>query len=213
MRKASRIGITLVELILALGIFAVVCVAIYSSFSLGLSVWRKTQKAQNLFQDIRLALDKIAQDLENAVKYSEDEDFLNFVGEQKKLSFYAVVESYHRFPGHPELKKITYSLKQGNGEDANILQRLEQAFPDSQEESETQEPEEIVTKVNAFNFYYCYLDETIDPPSYKWTTAWNFAQEIPQGVKVELGPDAEEAPVFTKYVFIATGEKGQEEVE
>lgn len=209
MRKTDLGGFTFIELMLAASIFAIVAVAIYSTFGAGISAWKKAQKAQDLYQDIRLGLDKMASDLENAVKYyPKDSEFSNFEGKEDLISFYSLVDVYQTIPAHPELRKITYSLD----ESTPILQRLEQTFAESVQETEEQESEEIAAKVSSLKLSYCYEDKDAEPP-YKWKHTWDFAQKIPWGVKIELELDAEEELVFTKYVFIPTGEKGPGEGE
>lgn len=198
----SRTGFTFVELILAASIFAIVAVAIYSTFGTGISAWKKTQKAQNVYQDIRLALDKMAQDLESAVLYKDEPDFSNFAGMNNQVSFYTLVDVFREMPIHPELRKITYSL------DGNTLRRLEQTFAESVQEEQTQESEEIAGQISKLNFFY-YYEVADDEP---WMEAWDSAQSIPRGVKIdlELNGEAEENLAFTKYVFIPQGEKGQQ---
>lgn len=204
MRRFQLQGFTFVELMLAISIFTIVAVAIYSTFGTGVSAWKKASKAQNLYQDIRLALDRMTYDLENAVSYSKKTDFSNFLGEKNKISFYSLTEVFQKIPAHPELRKITYSLD----EPAHILERLEQTFPESWQN--LPEPEEIAAQIAGLNFFYCYEDEGNEPP-YKWKDTWDSKENIPQGVKIELEVGTEEKTVFTKYVFIPTGEKGKEE--
>ena len=199
-------GFTFIELMVAISIFAIVAVVIYSTFGSGLSAWRKTEKAQRLHQDIRLALDKMACDLENAILYSEKDEFCNFLGEKNKISFYALVDVFQAMPAHPELRKITYSLDESN----HILQRLEQTFAESEQKMQEQKPQEIIAHIGNLNLLYCYEDEDAEPP-YKWMDTWNFRKRIPQGIKIELEIGAKEKLIFTKYVFIPTGEKGKEE--
>lgn len=202
-RKA---GFTFIELMLASSIFIVIAVAVYSTFGMGISAWKKSQNAQNLFQDIRLSLDKMAQDLENAVLYSQEAGFSNFTGEKNKISFYSLGEVFSSLPPYSELRKITYSLN------AAALQRLEQAYPECLQEEEQQLSEEIANQISNLNFSYCYNDKETQPP-YKWKDTWNSLQAIPQAVKIELELDIDEAVAFTKYVFIPTGEKGEESEE
>jgi len=202
-RKA---GFTFIELMVVSSIFAVIAVAVYSTFGIGIFAWKKSQNTQNLLQDIRLSLDKMAQDLENAVLYSKEAGFSNFTGEKNKISFYSLVEVFSSLPPHSELRKITYSL---NG---NVLQRLEQTYPEYLREEEQRLPEEIANQISNLNFSYCYSDEEAQPP-YKWKDTWDSLQVIPQAVKIELELGIEKAVTFTKYVFIPTGEKGKENEE
>ena len=195
---------------LAVSIFAVVAVAINSTFSAGLFTWRRTQETQDLYQDIRLTLNKMTGDLENAVLYSDSEEegpeVPNFVGLENELSFYSLAESFRTIPVYPELRRITYSLD----ESTHILQRLEQTFPECVQETMEQEPEQIAVKISNLNFSYCYKVEEGAKPPYEWKDAWDSEQGIPQGVKIELRLKKTEDVAFTKYVFIPVGKKGQE---
>lgn len=206
----KRCGLTFVELMLATSIFAVVAVAIYVTFGTGISTWRRAQQAQQLYQDLRFALDKIAQDLSNAAVYLPTENFTNFQGENNEVSFYSLVETFRPAPQYQRLYKITYQLD----EQARILLRLAQAYPESDSEIQPAQPEvapeKIARQISKLNFYYCYADNTAEPNSYKWLDNWNAAQDIPLGVKIEL--ELVDSPlVVSKYVFIPTGKEGQEQ--
>ncbi len=205
MKRMQSRGLTLIELMLAVSIFAIVAVVIYSTFSAGISVWRRTQRTQNTLQDIRLSLDKMSEELENAVLYSQESGFPNFVGGKNRVSFYSVVNVFSTLPVHPELRKITYDLDSS----ADMLQRLEQTFPESVQNRQDKSPEEIAARISNLNFFYYYKDENAAVP-YKWKNSWDSAEDIPQAVKIELKLDSEEKLVFTKYVFIPTGKRPAE---
>lgn len=202
-RLLARAGFTFVELMLVVSIFSIVALAIYSTFDIGISAWKKAQEAQNLYQDIRLALDKMAADLENAVLYSEKEDFSNFEGKQDLISFYSLVETSQTIPAHHRLRKITYSLK-----DSGLL-RLEQSFTDPEEQAPEKDPEQIASGISSLEFSYAYTQE--GEPPYKWEDVWDNQQVIPKGVRVKLELETEKKLAFSRYVFIPTGVKGVEE--
>lgn len=204
MRRLRIQGFTFIELMIAVSIFAVVSVAIYATFNSGLSAWKKAEQSQNICQDVRLALEKMALDLENAVIYSPDPEFSNFEGKNNKISFYSLKEVFQTIPSHLELRKITYALD----ESTQTLQRWEENFAQSAQETTVQEPEDFATQIKTLAFSYCYEDEGSDP-LYQWKDEWDAVKEIPQGVKIELEVGAEKL-TFTKYVFIPTGKKGKE---
>ena len=78
------------------------------------------------------------------------------------------------------------------------------------QETEEQESEEIAAKISSLNLFYCY-DADAQPP-YEWKKSWNSDEnKNPQGIKIELEFNTEEKLVFTKYIFIPTGEKGKAE--
>ena len=207
----GRAGFTFIELMLAASIFAIVALAIYSTFGSGISVWKKTEKTQNLYQDIRLVLNKMAYDLENAVLYSEpeeEEELSNFAGERNEISFFTIVDVFQKLPTHQQLRRIAYSLD----ESTRMLLRQELTYPESVQEAYEKEPEEIAAHISNLTFFYYYENKDDEPP-YEWMDSWDPAQGIPQGVKIELEVEAEEELIFTKYVFIPTGKKGQEQEE
>lgn len=203
--KKNKTGFTFIELMLAVSIFAIVAVVIYSTFNTGISAWKKAEVAQNLYQDIRLTLDKMAEDLENAVKYSEKENFSNFEANQNSISFYSLEEVFTglpKVPAHPELRKISYSLS------GSMLQRLDETIPELLQEKPVAQPEEMSAKISELNFSYYYIDKTTSPASYKWDNVWDWPLDIPRGVKIGLKVVGEEKS-FVKYVFIPSGVEKQ----
>jgi type II secretion system protein J len=200
MKRPLARGFTFIELIIAVSIFAVVAVAIYSTFGSGISAWKKAQAAQKLYQEIRLGLGKMTLDLENAAFYSQKDGFANFEGKKDMLSFYSLVENLQAEPAHRALHKITYSLEEPD------LKRLEQSFAQSVQEAPEGEPEVLASGIKRLNLLYCYQQE--GEPPYKWKDSWNDLQAIPQGIKIELVLSESDDLVFTKFVFIPTGVKG-----
>lgn len=194
-------GVTLIELIVAVSIFAVISVAVYSTFAMGLSIWRRTQKAQVMYQNIRLALDEMARDLQNAVVYfdSSQTTAINFEGEKDRISFYSLVDGYQTTPPYPQLRKISYTLG-----DSGNLQRLEQVHQGADIAPET---EEIASQVANLSFFYSYEDN--GALGYEWRRDWEPNERIPESVRIELELNTGNKPVFSKYVFIPTGKKGQ----
>ncbi|MFH1246136.1 MAG: type II secretion system protein GspJ [Candidatus Omnitrophota bacterium] len=198
-------GLTFIELVLAVSIFSVVAVVLYSVLNTGILAWRSAEVSGGMYQELRYALDILSRDLRNAVVYSDKEDFVNFSGKSSEISFYSLQDTYDAASAHTELRKIAYNLD----ETKHILQRLSQSFADSVQKTSMSEPEEIAGKIDHINFYYCYEDKG-NVPDYKWESTWNKQQALPRGVKIELGLVTKDAAVFNKYIFIPTGEKGVE---
>ncbi len=112
LRRLQCRGFTFIELIIALTIFSIIGLAIYSTFSSGLNIWRRGEDVSRLQQEGRWALDRIAKELRNAVIYNYGPaypDAVLFLGEKDKMSFLSLV--YNSSASQSEIKKITYYLE------------------------------------------------------------------------------------------------------
>ena len=54
MVKYRTAGFTIIELLIALSIFAVIAVTLYSTFFAGISVWKRSGDKSGTYQDIRV---------------------------------------------------------------------------------------------------------------------------------------------------------------
>ncbi len=106
----SRRAFTLVELLLALSIFSMVAVCVYGTFWAGVKLNQRFEGETAAYHQIRLALDLMSVDLENAVFY----DFTNsypreaaFTGEKDVVTFFLATGK--------GLKVIRYSLESSQG--------------------------------------------------------------------------------------------------
>ena len=62
-------GFTIIEFLLAFGIFAVIAVSLYATFFNGVRLDKKAQVLESFFHDIRCSLDAVALDVENMLPY------------------------------------------------------------------------------------------------------------------------------------------------
>ena len=83
MRKTS--AFTLVELLIALMIFSVVMVTIYSTFHNGIFGCRNIEEVMEIHQGARQVLERINLDLRNSFAYSATET--KFAGAASEMSF------------------------------------------------------------------------------------------------------------------------------
>ena len=65
--KKTKFGFTLLELLLAVTIFSIIAVALYSSFHAGLRILRRAQDVMEFHQDLRLAMGELSLDLRNSL--------------------------------------------------------------------------------------------------------------------------------------------------
>lgn len=186
-------GFTLIELLVSLTIFAVITVAVYSTFAGGVGAWRKAQEFSSTYQTARLVLDDMAHELKNAVVISGTD----FVGETRGLSFLTVRQPPHAQgrPVDPRITRVTYEVRRDRASATSALFRVEAADTDGSQEAEL-----IASPVTRLEFLYTYKDDSgqIVP----WKDAWRVSDAVPLGVKITLVVGETR---FTKLVFIPHG--------
>ena len=208
-------GFTLLELLLALSIFSIIAVCLYSVFAGGIRVWRKQEEGFKYAHTTRLALDRMAKELRNAINYSvpattgmgaEDNQGLRFIGEKDKFSFITVTDG--------EIAKVSYLFSAKGGENARfqngVLKRIIVLQKEGFKE-ENQKEDVLVADIDELSFEYAYEGEGKDSPAI-WADSWGEEGQakIPKGVRVTLefdkgAKDQNKKEIFRKTVFIPTG--------
>lgn len=94
------------ELMLALLIFSIIALSLYSTFSMATLTERKTNDTNRIYQEARACLDEIASSLKNAIFFDFSKNYPDlklFDGQADQISFFIADDS--------GLRKISYSLK------------------------------------------------------------------------------------------------------
>lgn len=209
-----RKAFTIMELLIAASIFAVISLCLYSAFSGGIRVWRRQEQGFRSGQAVRLALDMMAKELRNSMKYSqpaaqtptlEEENTLQFIGEAKRVSFMTaaggnIAKVSYYFDSEPDkkglLKKVVVLQKEG--------------FKEANQKEET-----LISGVDDLLFEYAYQGEE-EGAVPEWKEAWPAQQKglIPSGVRITLefskGAKQEGREIFRKTVFIPAGQLEKE---
>lgn len=206
MRLKSEVAFTLIELIVAITIFSIVAVAVYSTFNTGLSSYKKTEIFAKLYQQSRSILDMIAQDLRNSFAYNQTDS--QFFGSNSEVSFFSLVDfSTEEYP-HSEITQIVYRFQDG------VLKKLSLVGSAVFEDESSRLPQEDFSlEVKDLEFQYAYsIDEM---PGYVCKDNWEVSEEtkgdIPLGVKIDLSLQDKESGrtiTQTKLVFISGGKLG-----
>lgn len=206
-------GFTLMELLLAISIFAVIALCLYSVFSGGIRVWRKQGEGFKYTHGTRLALDNIAKELRNAIIYAlpikplpgeENPQDLQFIGEKTKLSFMTLIGS--------DIAKVSYWFE-NNEQQGGVLKRIaflqKTGFKD-----DTQKEEVLIQDLSDLSFEYAYPGES-EEVAVSWKDSWgadskDSKPKIPKGVRVTLtlkksGENQNEGEIIKKTVFMPAG--------
>jgi len=199
-------GFTLIELLLSLALFSIVAVIVYSTFSAGLQLNRRSNDHNDMYRQARWSLEIIKKDLENMVAY----DFKNSYGEEriafegnkdtlklilptedglKVIRYYLTTQENDRI--HKEIvrqatsKNVTVTTSEFGAEEALFLVREEIDFVDFLSDENKQGELEVIgsmMKRDGLNFFY-YDHESETNPG--WIAQWG-SPYFPLIVQIEL---------------------------
>ena len=211
-------GFTFIELIIAITIFSVIAVSIYSVFRAGVRLWAGTNPLIQANQSTRYFFNTISSDLKNSVSYNaispglktfglSEDGRANFEGEEQKISFMTLVEvSAGSALPHAELARVIYSFDRSK----KTVKRAVATKAEGLSEDRANIAD-ILNDIDDkdFGFEYCY--KVVSSPTeydYEWKDAWADEDrdkgKIPRGVRVKAGS-------YSKTIFIPTGRLGGKE--
>lgn len=214
--RTRRAGFTFIELIIAVTIFAIIAVSIYSTFHAGLKMWLKTSPMIEANQSLRVFYNTISLDLKNAIPYYAKantlskpqfggayEGKINFEGAADRMSFVTIIGVSDPETGlSEEPARVTYIYDKA----AKTVRRLVAAKAEGLKE-ENSKTSDMLTDVDEkdFGFEYCYKNMISNTEyEYEWRNSWEEknVQKIPRAVRIKAGG-------YRKTVFISTGELGE----
>jgi len=183
--KNNKKGFNLVELLIAVSIFSVVSIAIYSTFSSGVSILRRVKKIDFASQKMLLKAEKFARELRAQSAYKKQ----LFQGNKTRISFPGDKD---KFPS-----RITYYL------DGSFFMRCEDKLDTIITEGNLDpelkaKPEIFMLKVKEVNFSYLYLN--LIKNEYGWTDEWS-EKFLPIAVKVLINTENQN---YVSTIFLPT---------
>jgi type II secretion system protein J len=81
MRRRAHNGFTLLEVMLAVTLLAVVATAVYSVWSVGLQAWRRGEDATAMFQRQRIVLDALSELTKSAIYFDSNPSVYRLIGQ------------------------------------------------------------------------------------------------------------------------------------
>ena len=157
---------TILELLITSSIIAMIALAIFSTFSMGIRAYKRMHYSGLAQADCLLSLEKMEKDLHNALNFSG----IGFIGENKKVSFAGLVGPQP----NSALGRITYYLDTKN----NSLIKEEGFYPHSSLNSKA------LASIKDIAFRYYYFDPQAQ--QYVWQDSWQSVNGIPKAVRAKL---------------------------
>lgn len=129
--RLTKTGFTLIEILLAIGISAIIIVGITSAFWRGSDAWKRAKGLTRLSGDLDFGMDILQTELRNAIRLPESiekelEEFgyreSFFISDDKKSMTFFTLKRFKE-DKLPHIYKVSYRLKSDNSGDYFILQR------------------------------------------------------------------------------------------
>jgi prepilin-type N-terminal cleavage/methylation domain-containing protein len=192
-------GFTLVEILVATAIFAVVITTVYSAFHTGIFGYRNIERNIEINQAVQQILECINLDLRNAFVYSSDES--RFQGEAGFVSFLTLVDSYRKDKIVRDYALVSYSLEK------NKIRRLCRKGKESLNARSEITAEEMASNMDMeIKFQYGYLGKDKET---EWLDSWpgfvstgEEGKGLPLAVKVKLTVKNKTEEVFERTIFL-----------
>jgi len=190
MMKKTK-AFTLVELLIASSIFAIIMLTIYSAFHTGIFSYRNIERAIDAHQAAGQILERINLDLRNSFVYSADET--RFEGKNKQISFLALVDSYQEDKIAQDYTFISYGLE------GDKLMRLCRKNQEALNDRAEIRPEEMADNVDIV-FSYFYIDPADN--SLKEKDIWDDQKNLPAAVKINLTLNGKTESNFERIIYL-----------
>ena len=192
-------GFTLIELVIAILILAVIAVSVYGSFSAGVKAWRRGGEDREL-QKIRIALLKIQKELRSSFFFSK----APFKGASSEIAFPLAASGEDR----DEIYLIDYYVTEDRHAGLKVLMKRKALFAENRF-SEERPMEEFIFSADSIDFEYAYGLKD-GSKGIEWKDAWLESQEkLPLAVKINFKLGADE-DIYHKTIFISQGTLGAE---
>jgi len=155
--KVCPKGFTLLELLVAILIFAVIVSAVYGTMYSGIKVWNVGDDKTGFSESSQIALNKMTKDIRNVVRFSG----IKFEGEKSSISMPVIKDG---------ICKVSYYLDSGN------IMRDIQTYSESLKEQTNER--ELVPDIQELVFSYCNAER-------EWKDSWE-EDSLPYAVRLSI---------------------------
>ncbi len=190
----SRPGLTFVELLIAITIFALVGMGLSVHLRGALTVWRRSQQESEHAQRLRVLWARLSRDLANAVVIDPSQDPIRpMIWDTDTMRFCTMEPGPAAAGGDWRVTEVTYTLERSESsaapkKDSEFrLVREVRAYPSG-------EPSRVVLlpSVKSFEVQYPHQEEQPVDGQVQWSfrpVAWRGKGVLPRAVKVTILPD------------------------
>lgn len=171
--KHTPDGFTLLELLVAGALIAVVATVVAGAFAAGFRVWQRAVETGD--EEAVVTLELMQKDLRNTVPFR----LIPFQGSQTRVEIPALVVAPVGGNGREQLGSIRYEF----GAASHALDRVVRWFPSPEQEQEKRET--LMDAVESLRFVYGETGEG-SGGGLAWGNDWIGRTNIPAAVKVEM---------------------------
>jgi len=183
MARSSRdscAGFTLIEVMLALALFALLGVVLYGAISLGQNAAQKTEVSFERNQRLRSVMDLLASYIRSSYPFRPllQDASIYYQGEEQELSF---VSAQSVAMGGRGIAKIHVAMEPENG-----VLKLEESLPVSGDEGAGAYRNTFTLREGISDFRLSYLDPQAEPE--QWTEKWDGKEKraLPRAVRMSF---------------------------
>lgn len=186
--KHSR-AFTLLEIMVALALFSIVVLAIYSTWNSILKGKKVAENAAASAQRMRVTMRTLKDSILCTCMFNANAPYYWFSGEADgdfaTLSFVAhLPESFPRsgsFGDRAVVRRLTYTVEPGPDSQKQLVLRQNPLLQDPPDKDQTENPLILARNVKQF------IVEYIDPQSGDWISEWTYTNQLPREVRVTVG--------------------------
>lgn len=181
MKHRARYAFTLVEVLLAIGISALVMVCAYSAFRLGWLSYQRLNSQSQAYNSLRNGLHKFSKDIRNSFLFSTNENkTITLSGNRKEMSFATLVRSRDKQGvSFVECARAFYKFD-GNNLLRAYIKNTEMLRPEVKVEYEI-----FLQDIVDGEFSYA-IEERQDHGQLSWKSSFEQKDAFPKAVRLKL---------------------------
>ena len=181
----NRRGFTLIEILLAVTLFAIVTSAAYGIFSLGIQIWKRTQGRSPVERKAILAVEKMGRDIRTTLKTKKPESFVlgsklpEFKGTNAEFNLPALISRVDsKGQTRVQYGEVFYQWNSKTKELCRGTQGPSDSYLDSKPDCKT-----VAKEIEKLKFQYWLYSKT--GSSLAWYDEWTFERnDLPRAVQI-----------------------------